>query len=93
MHKIYVAKTIDNRIKAVFDQDCLPADATHVHSLTTTANLHTRAGRCERFFYLYSQFRVMEHLGFTICIDFGDYFYETGGKIKLPHSQKVNLTL
>lgn len=89
MSVMYVARTSDNRIKATLDVDCLPADCVQVETFITTADFETRSGRAERFFELYSQLRIMEHLGFEICLDFDDYFYETGAEIKLPHSQRI----
>ena len=88
--KIYIARTHDNRISISYDRDVLPADVTHFHEVTTTADFEkNRNDRSQRFFYLYGQFKVMEYLGFTICIDFGDFFYETGGEVKMPHSSVV----
>jgi hypothetical protein len=89
MSVIYIARTSDDRIKATLDVDCLPSDVVKMESFLTTADFETRSGRAERFFELYSQLRIMESIGFEICLDFDDYFYETGAEIKLPHSQRV----
>ena len=88
--KLYLARTAASRIKISYDIDVMPADATHIHTVTTTADFeNNRNDRANRFFNLYSQFRVMEHLGFEVCIDFGDFYYETGGEVKMPHSSVV----
>ena len=89
MNKVYIARTADDRIKATLDVDCLPADVVQMESFITTADFDTRSGRAERFFELYSQLKIMESIGFEICLDFDDYFYETGAEIKLPHSVRV----
>lgn len=66
------------RMKAVIDRDTLPPDATKMVEFYSTANLDRKGDRSERFWHFYDKMKWLELFGFEICIDFGDYFYETG---------------
>jgi hypothetical protein len=90
-NRIYIARTLDNRIKVTTDVDVLPTDAIKTHTFFITADLSTQAGRSEKFFEMYEKLRLMETIGFDICIDFGSHFYETGGEVELPHSMRVTM--
>lgn len=64
--------------KVVHDRDCMPTETLKIWESITTANMQIRGDRSERFWHFYESMRWVENLGFRLCIDFGDYFYETG---------------
>lgn len=65
-------------IKVVYDRDCIPSDVSKLATFTSTADMKIRGDRSERFWHYYEKMKWLENLNFFICIDFGDYFYETG---------------
>lgn len=65
-------------IKAVSDKDCIPSDVVKIVEFVSSADMENRVDRSERFWHFYDKMRWIEMLGFTVCIDFGDYFYESG---------------
>lgn len=72
-----------NTIKAVIDKDCLPCECVKITEFVTTADFRTKRDRSERFWHHYDKMKWLENLDFVICLDFGDYFYETG--MNHPH--------
>jgi len=64
--------------KVVYDKDCMPTETQKVWESITTADMRIRWDRSERFWHFYASMRWVENLGFNLCIDFGDFFYETG---------------
>ena len=81
--KTFVGVTSDRRIVATSDIDCLPAGIIQYQEFVTTANFDNKGDRSERFWHHYDKMRWLEQLGFTIKIDFGSHFYETGGEVEI----------
>lgn len=71
------------RIKAVIDRDSLPPDVTKVQEFVSSGSLSDVSYLSRRFWKFYEQLRFIEHLGMEVCIDFGKYFYETGGEVEI----------
>jgi len=81
MNSIYVSYSeygSEKTFKVVHDKDCIPSNTVKIWESITTADMLLRSDRSERFWHFYESMKWVENLGFNLCIDFGDYFYETG---------------